>query len=397
MTHNRPKRWYLLTSFFFIVLPAIAWSIHLNASDGSGTEPVERVSVEAEAVQSMPFEQTIKVSGMVAAEMTAGVSARIPGVLDEICVNEGDRVEAGQTVLFRTDALKVNKALEIAEKQLAVAECAVREREAYRDQVKADYDKAELDVERYRRLYHDDHAVSTNTYELQESRFKQAEAALKHADVLVELNREQLEQARSNVSIARKDCSDSRVTSPVSGLVFRRNKESGEMAEMGKPVIEIYNDDSMEISAFLPQELYQQIVPGQTCARVRIGPIDLGQRLITYKSPSIDSRLRTFEIKTRVDDPPDGVVPGALAEMTVILQTRTGPGVPAGSVLDRATGQVIFVVENNVAKMIPVRTGYETGSHIEIVDGPIPAGAMVVTLGQNLLNDGDAVEVKDSL
>lgn len=387
------SRWICLLGVPLIIMIITVTASYLTASDASGPDQIDAVSVEALPIRSMVFENSIKVSGMVAAEITAGVTARVPGVLDEIFVQEGDRVEAGKTTLFRTNALKVGKALEIAEKEFSVAECAVREKLAYRDQIEADFHKAELDFERYRRLYENDQAVSANTFEMQESRFKQAKAALNHADVLIELSREQMEQARSNVSIARKDFSDSEVKAPISGLVFKRHKEPGEMAEMGKAVIEIYDDSSVEVSSFLPQELYTLIVPGKTRVSVRIADIDPGEQLVSYKSPSIDPRLRTFEIKIRFADPPEGCVPGALAGMKVILESRTGPGVLRQSIQNRSAGKVIFAVENGIARMTPVVTGLEQVGYVEITDGSVRDGLLVVTLGQNLLNDQVPVTV----
>ena len=56
------------------------------------------------------------------------VSARIPGTLDEVLVDEGDRVEAGKTKLFQTDSLKLTKAEAIAKRALEVAEASVEEK-----------------------------------------------------------------------------------------------------------------------------------------------------------------------------------------------------------------------------------------------------------------------------
>ena len=285
----------------------------------------------------------------------------------------------------------MDKAKEIAEKQFGVSECAVREKEAFREQVRADFEKAQLDFDRYQRLYEEDHAVSTNTFELQESRFKQASAAMKHADALVELSRQQLDQARSNLAIANKDASDSRVKAPISGLVFKRHKEPGEMAEMGKPIIEIYDDSAMEISAFLPQELYTRVIPGETHVQVRAGGIDMGELSVSFKSPSIDLRLRNFELKTRIAPPPAGVVPGALAEIKVILDRREGLGVPTRCIQNRAGSTVVFIAEDETARMVPVSLGFETGGYTEVSGEGIFEGVSVVTMGQNLLDDRDSV------
>jgi len=162
--------------------------------------------VVTSVVQQRTFEQTLRTQGMVEAKRFALVSARVPGTLDAVLVDEGDRVRTGQA-LFGVDRLKLEKALEISRRDLAVAACGLREKQANLDRVQADFDKAELDYKRYGRLF-EKKAVTADVFEAQESRYKQATASLKHAHVLVELGQEQLHQAEAAVEIAEKDLAD---------------------------------------------------------------------------------------------------------------------------------------------------------------------------------------------
>ena len=84
-----------------------------------------RLPVVLTPVREMTFEDRICISGNVEARNTALVSARIPGVLDNIFVEEGDTVEVGER-LFQTNKEKLTQAVEIAEQQVAVASAAVR-------------------------------------------------------------------------------------------------------------------------------------------------------------------------------------------------------------------------------------------------------------------------------
>jgi multidrug efflux pump subunit AcrA (membrane-fusion protein) len=108
----------------------VYWQRNRNASEEA--RPASAPSAEEKSfpvvltpARALRFEDRITVAGTVLSRNFATVSARIPGTLDVIDVDEGDRVEAGKTRLFQTDRVKVARAVEIARQEVAVAECAV--------------------------------------------------------------------------------------------------------------------------------------------------------------------------------------------------------------------------------------------------------------------------------
>ncbi|MBN2581494.1 MAG: efflux RND transporter periplasmic adaptor subunit [Planctomycetes bacterium] len=352
-----------------------------------------QVPVSTVAARQMTFESRLVTSGSLLSKDYALVSARIPGTLDAVYVDEGDTVAAGETKLFQTDSVNLTRAVEIAWQGQAAAECSVREAEANRERVEADFNKARLDYERFKRLFEQDHAVTQSAFEAQQSRFLQAEAALKYAKVSVELAGKRLEQARGNAAIAEKDLRDSLVVAPLSGVVTRRLREPGEMAAAGTPVLKIENTHLLEVSAYLPSEAYASVVPGRTEMHVRVGQTDLGMHAVTYRSPTADLELRTFEAKCEVTDPPADAVPGRLADVAVVLVRREALGVPVASVQQRGGKHVVFIVDGKAARAVEVTTGLETDGWVEATGTTLAQGAAVIFRGQQLVNDGDTVNV----
>ncbi len=82
-----------------------------------------------------------------------------------------------------------------------------------------------------------------------------------------------------------------------------------------------------------------------------------------------------------------------MAEAIVVLDARRGLGVPTPAVQQRAGGTVVFVVESERARMVPVTTGRSKDGWIEILDGRLPADARVITMGQQLIGDNSPVVV----
>jgi len=360
------------------------------ADNGAEEDRGKRIPVVLTPAKEMTFESAVVVSGSVLAKNYALVSARIPGPLDEVYVDEGDVVQANQTRLFQTDSLKLTKAVAIAQQGLQVAELAVKEKTANLERMVASLEQAQADLERYRILVQD-HAVPKQVFDQQETGWKLASAGVRHAEALLELDKTKLEQARLSLTIAEKDLADSLVVAPISGKVSQRFMEPGEMAGAGTPVVKVEDLSVLEVSVFLPEEVYAQVVSEKTRMRIRVGGSDLGVRPVAYKSPTVNPKLRTFEVKTRVESPPPGVAPGCLAEVAVVLDGRSGVGLPTAAVAQRSGQAVVFLVENNVARMVTVKTGRDTNGWTEILASSLQPGTAVVTMGQQLLNDGTPV------
>ena len=77
-----------------------------------------------------------------------------------------------------------------------------------------------------------------------------------------------------------------------------------------------------------------------------------------------------------------------------IIGRPSSPGaltVPAAAVVRVLERRLVFTVKDNVARATEVRTGLRDGADIEIVAG-LAEGDEYVTMGQNKLTDGAAIE-----
>jgi RND family efflux transporter MFP subunit len=363
------------------------------STDAAAPVQTRRIPVAITPVAVHTFDDRLEVQGNIEAKTFAVVTARVPGTIEAFFVEEGDPVVAGETKLFQVDSLKLDKALIVREQDLAVARCASREKEANLERVQADFAKAEMDYKRFQRLY-EKKVVAEDALEQQESRYKQIRASLKHARTLVALGKEQERQAEAAVAISEKDLSDSLVYAPISGRVSVRFKEVGELADVGAPAVRIEDASVIKVSAFLPEQYYPRVFPGKTRMRLSVFDADQGEYTVSYKSPTIHPKLRTFEIKCVLEKPPEGVVLGAMARLQIVLDQHTGPGVPAGAIQIRSGGPVVFVIENDVARMLPVEMGLESDGWVAVTADDLSEGAHVVTMGQYNIEDGTPVAVQ---
>ncbi len=352
-----------------------------------------RIPVVLTPATLLTFEQRVVVQGNVEAKEFAMVSPRVQGIIETIFVDEGDSVIAGKTRLFKSDALKLEQIVEIQKNELSVVQFAKRQSAANLEKVTVDLNKSELDYNRFKRLF-EKQAVTADAYEQQDSQFKQLQAEQKVAKAQLDLTAERVHQAEAALAISQKNLSDTMVYAPLAGKVSVRFQEPGEMGQPGQPVVRIDDTSVVEVSAYLPAQYYSKIIHGQTGMNIEVSGIDIGQQIVSYKSPTINPKLRTFEIKSILKNPPQGVVPGAIAQIEVVLESRKGLGVPAVAIQKRNEQSVIFVIKDDTAHMVSVKTGLESDGWTEIADGNLVENTPVVSMGQSMIEEGTLVSVQ---
>ncbi len=379
--------------FVIILITSICLGCGKNiasADKGDGTETAFPVKVET--VQKRMFTRTIEVQGTIEAKEHVIVSARIDGVITDLFVDEGDSVVANQTPLFQIDKIKLEEALEIAKQDLNVARCAIREANANLANMKAQYDKSKVDYERFQRLF-EKRAVSKDTLELQETRYKATKAGLEHAEAVCQLTNEQLKKAEHALKIAEKTLSDSLVYAPITGKVSYKFVEKNEFIGGGRPIVKIDNLETLEISAFLPAEYYSYVKEKETKLNFFINDEKISTLTVNYKSPTVLPNLRTFEIKVDINTNSNKVVPGAMAKIDVLLEEREGIGVPKPCVITQGKDRFLYKVVDKKAVKVMVNTGLETDGWIEVIGGEIVEGDIVISMGQSFIKDSQVVQV----
>jgi len=234
----------------------------------SGVTQIRPVTVAP--VEERVFQEVVTVQATLAAKNTCAVSPVIAGTIEKLLVDEGDRVEAGKTVCFVPEHTELERSRAIAAEALAVAQAAVREREANLKRVRAELEQAERDFERYARLFREDKAVSKVAYEQALTKRNALKATEEHALALLDLAEQQEEQARLSLQIAEKRLSDATILAPITGVVTKRLREPGEFAEAGHPVLFLADPSELEIQAYLAHRFYARVRPGQTRLEVKV-------------------------------------------------------------------------------------------------------------------------------
>lgn len=336
--------------------------------------PDARPRVKTVKAVRRTFSDGLCVQGTVRVKNSAVVSARVPGTIDEVFVEEGARVTNG-AALFRVDRVNLENAVAQAAAARSAAAAVVGE-------VEAAIEKAKWDDERMARLY-EGKAVTRDAFE-------KARLQRKTVTAKFEAVRAQLAQAEAAVKSAEKNLADSIVRAPFAGVVTRKHRDVGDYVAPGVPVFAIDDPSVCELCVSLAAVHYPKVEVGRTRLLLRESG-STNRLVVCYKAPRVDPQTRTFEIRCVLPaSQPSRLAPGMIVDARVEFGSSEAQAVPEAAVGMRGGRSVVFAVREGKVASIPVETGARTEGWVE-VKTPVLAGEEIVREGMLLLDEGEEV------
>jgi RND family efflux transporter MFP subunit len=343
----------------FIALLALAW---VQAAMGQSELP----TVVVEPVAEGPIRINLPLTGTVTAPRAASLSARLEGLVSELDVDVGDRVDKGERLLALDDTLA----------RLAL------------EQARAVTAEAEVNLEEQRRLLAEGESLFAKR-SIPETRLRalQAQARLAQAT----LARRQAEEREQRERVERH-----RLTAPFAGVIAERSTDLGEWLATGSPAFELVATRPLLVDVRVPQDYYALVDEGvEASVSADNGPGDALPGRVATRVPVKDTSTRTFLVRVALDQEPAPLTPGMAASVRLILDTdESGLKVPADAVLRHADGQtVVWIAEQRGETRVArrrVTLGRVLGEAYEVLGG-LEAGELVVVLGNERLRDDQRV------
>lgn len=202
------------------------------------------------------------------------VSSRIPGTVERLPVNAGQKVKAGRLIAkISSDQIEAQLAQVKAEQERAFhtihqARASLQRIEAEIIEAQAQRNVAEKEFERYSTLLKKG-VIAPSEFEQAEAGFKSAKARLDALRQAKEEARAALEKAQAaSLQVKEKerevaaDLKDTTIHAPVNGTVMNKLTEVGELVAAGTPIVALI--DLSDISA-------RVYIPEKDIGRIRLG------------------------------------------------------------------------------------------------------------------------------
>ncbi|MCR5446296.1 MAG: efflux RND transporter periplasmic adaptor subunit [Schwartzia sp.] len=366
----KDKRMRILAIVMGVIVAIVAFRVGMNIVEKNAKAKNSGGGKSAVVTAGNPVRQTItpkyKFSGTLEPVWQADVAAKVDGRIEQVLVNEGDKVSAGQAlvILEQTDT---NANL-------------MQARGSYID-AQATVEKAQHDYDRAKYLF-EKGAIS--------------EEELEHAQFALDNALGKLANAEGSVAAADSKVGGTTVTTPRAGIVQKRYYQEGYYAKVGTALFNIADISILRAKIDVPEGFISSIAVGGRVECV-IPSMDNLRVVgtITRISPVAVQPSRTFEAEVTVNNA-DGKLRGGIyadAILTALPKTNVLT-VPLSAIVMRDDQRTVYVVEDGIAVRKVLKTGYIGDDIVEVLDG-ITEQDVIITGGLNKVREGSKVKISE--
>ena len=356
-------------------------------------------------------------TGKIQAIQDITICSEVGGILEEVLFEEGSRVEEDQILALVEDEEYV-LALREAEaalfsarsnltkmRQLSRPEEIDTTRAAY-DQVRADCEMARITYERRKQLY-ERGVISKHEYDVAELDYRSKRAARDAAKRQLDLVREgarsediemaesQVKQAEAKLSLVRTRLNDTRIRSPICGVIARKMVDPGDLVTLGTPVANVLDMTKVDTEVGVTEiELpHLRKESGVLATFVGYPDRDFPGHIVCI-GVKADSATGTFPVKVEFDNTSELLRSGMVAEVKIEKESYEHVvTIPQVAVLDRVDRKVVFVIDEGRSRERSVELGPFVEEEVIIKQG-LAAGETFVVVGQQNLKNGSKITIE---
>lgn len=394
------------------------------------------ISVTTEKVEAKTLTEFITANGKIQPETQVKISPDVSGEVIELYVEEGDEVVKGDLLCVIKPEMYVSA--------LNRAEATLNSSKARLAQAEAQQIERELAFNRSKQLF-DSNTIPKSEYETAQAAYKVAQAEVKAAQFSVK-------SAEATVAESKEQLTKTKIYAPISGTISALNIEKGERVVgtsmmVGTEMMIVANLNKMEVQVDVNENDIVKVAKFDT-ALIEVDAY-LNRKfkgLVTEIANSASSvgatadQVTNFEVKVLLlsesyADLIDSVAknyypfrPGMSAAVDILTESRENIlSVPISAVTTRIKlknggtrevstevktetedgsetadsgktdekeekQEVVFILNGDRVKKVPVKTGIQDNTSIQIVEG-LKSGDEVVTAPFNAINK----TLKDSM
>ena len=415
MATTKTRRKIIISTVIGLVLVTLILTIIIRKR-----EPV--IAVQTEKVTRRNLTETVVANGRIQPVVQVKISPEVSGEIIELPVKEGQQVKKGDLIL------KIKPDVYIANRNQADA--SYKSSLAGRATAEANLRKAEADFKRSQGLF-EAKLIPQSDFDLAQASYDVAQAQLTNSD-------HQVEMAYASLASAEQQLAKTTILSPLTGTISKLNSQVGErvlgtVQNVGTDIMTISDLNQMEARVDVGEIDVVLIRAGQkarldvdafkdrklTGVVTDIANSSKGSGSLTANA-SQSQEATKFEVRIRINDN-EAFRPGMSVSAEIETRYRTNSlAVPLASVTTRLLkpiakkddavndppkpantntsvtpdkkskdsskpSEVVFVIEGNHVKAVPVKIGICDDANWEITDG-LAEGQEVVSGGYRAIS-----------
>ena len=336
------------TSQILNILPLTALALLMSCSGEKkqAEEQVtnEKVKVKIETVSARDVDQLGEFTATVTANVTNKIAPQTPFRIEKLFAEVGDHVKAGQ-LLAKMDETNLK-------------------------QTKIQLDNQELEFKRIDELYKVGGA-SKSAWDAQKTQLDISKASYKNLQ------------------------ENTKLLSPITGVVTARNYDNGDMYNSGEPIFTVEEIRPVKLLINVSESYFTKVKKGNEVEiKLDVYGDEVFKGKVSLVYPTIDPNTRTFPVEIKIANADERVRPGMFARVTMNFGVKNHVVAPDLSIVKQsgAGDRYIYVYKDGKVSYQKVELGRRMGNKYEVISG-VEDGDQVVVSGQSRLNNGMEVEI----
>lgn len=395
---------------FWLGAMMAAFILWLIFRDNASTLRVNEDTLSISEVRDGEFNDYIRISGQVHPMTTIQISPREAGIVEEIIVEEGSFVKAGDVIIRLSnddlDLQILNSEANLAEKENTLRNTMIS-MEQQKMQLNLDILELQTEVKRkgralesQRRLF-DDGLIGKEEYLRSEEDYtlfcKKLEVTLARAEqdslyrsVQIKQMRESLENMKLNMQMIRKRKDNLAVKAPIDGELGLLEVALGQSIGSGSKIGQINELGSFKIEAQIDEHYIDRVSAGLTATFERQN--DTYDAVIRKVYPEVRGGKFQADFKFSGEQP-SNVRTGQTYYLNLQLgQPESAILIPRGTFYQKTGGKWIYVVDPEGGKAVKreIRIGRQNPQFYEVLEGLEP-GEKVITSGYDNFGDNEVL------
>ena len=330
----------------------------------TGDPVIELAAIDLATAQTQLLRSGLPITGVLKAERSAIVKARVPGELRDLTVREGDTVQVGQ-VIARVES----------------TEYADRVRQA---QQQADAARAQVDIAQ--RQYDNNAALVQQGFI--------SPTALDNSLASLNAARASHRAAQAGTEVLRKSLADTVLRAPIDGQIAQRLAQPGERVAPEARIIEIVDLSRLELEAALSPADSVAVRVGQSASLSIEGVAEPVPATVARINPSAQAGSRSVLVYLRVAAQP-GLRQGLFAQGQLATGQQQALAVPLNAVrIDKPLPYVQRVADGRIAhQSVQLGARGEIAGETWVAAQGVPEGAQVLRGTAGALREGTQVKL----
>lgn len=344
------KKVFIVSIAAFIVIVAILMYNKSRMEAKSKPDTLTAIPVTVTKAEKMELTEQTTLVGTITANNDIAIVSETQGKVTSVHADVGDYKPAGSVLIQVDDELK---------------------RAAY-EATEVNYEKAKKDYERIESL-RQQNSASDQQYESVRLAFKGSEA---------------------QYLVARRQYNDTKIKTPISGVVSSRTVDVGTMVQNAMVVANVVDISKLKVKMNVAEKDAFKLNVGD---RVSVTTDVYPGKTFDGKITSIGSKAdeaHTYPVEVIILNSKDHPLKAGMFGR-VMFQSIAGSellSIPREALVGSVKKPQVYVIENQTAKLRDLIIGSEVNTSVAVLSG-LEEGATIVVSGQNNLRDGATVSI----